>query len=169
MMPLLADLPAGRNVMVDANVLIYALAHEPTFGDPSRDFVNRVLRGEVSCVATVAQLAEVLHRLLLSEAASMHGFPQQGLLRRLQKSPDLVRPLHTHAESLKQLVQSAFEVIEVSQHHLWNSHALRQTHGLLVNDSILLAVMLDQGLTDLVTQDSDFDTVPGITVWKPVL
>jgi predicted nucleic acid-binding protein len=40
---------------------------------------------------------------------------------------------------------------------------------LLVNDSILLAVMLDQGLTDLVTQDSDFETVPGITVWKPIL
>jgi len=39
--------------------------------------------------------------------------------------------------------------------------------GLLTNDAIVIALMRRQGLSHLVTNDDDFDAVPGITVWKP--
>jgi predicted nucleic acid-binding protein len=38
---------------------------------------------------------------------------------------------------------------------------------LLTNDSLTLAVMKHLELVSLVTNDADFDTVAGITVWKP--
>ena len=169
MMPLHSDCPSGRRVMIDANVLAYSLSHEPTFGPPCTAFLQRVSDGDVIGCTTVAQLSEATHRLMLAEAANRYGLPPQGMLRRLQKHPELIKPLIQHVVGLRQLIEAGLEAITVNESHLWNSHALRQTHGLLVNDSILLAVMLDQGLTDLVTQDSDFEAVPGITVWKPVL
>ncbi len=39
--------------------------------------------------------------------------------------------------------------------------------GLLTNDALIVALMRRHGLTNLVTNDDDFDSVPGLTVWKP--
>lgn len=40
-------------------------------------------------------------------------------------------------------------------------------HRLLSNDALHLAVMQLEGISDLVTNDKDFDRVVGIRVWKP--
>ena len=39
--------------------------------------------------------------------------------------------------------------------------------GLLTNDALIVAAMRASGIRHLVTNDDDFDRVPGITVWKP--
>jgi predicted nucleic acid-binding protein len=43
---------------------------------------------------------------------------------------------------------------------------LSAAHGLLTNDALIVALMRRFGLTHLVTNDDDFDSVPGITIWK---
>ena len=50
---------------------------------------------------------------------------------------------------------------------LKEAERLLSQHGLLTNDSITLALMKHLGLTDLVTNDDDFDGVDWVTVWKP--
>ena len=40
-------------------------------------------------------------------------------------------------------------------------------HRLLTNDAITVASMERLGLTNLATNDDNFDTVPGFTIWKP--
>jgi predicted nucleic acid-binding protein len=44
---------------------------------------------------------------------------------------------------------------------------LQRTHDLLTNDSLNLAVGLRGGVNLLVTADPQFDSIPGITVFKP--
>jgi len=46
--------------------------------------------------------------------------------------------------------------------------ALSIQERLLTNDALTLAVMEQLGVTVLATNDDDFDTVPGITVYKPL-
>lgn len=45
--------------------------------------------------------------------------------------------------------------------------ALSVQHQLLTNDAITVASMEKLGLTHLATNDDNFDTVPGFTIWKP--
>ena len=40
-------------------------------------------------------------------------------------------------------------------------------HHLLTGDAIVVALMQRHSLTHLVTNDDDFDAIPGLTVWKP--
>jgi predicted nucleic acid-binding protein len=35
------------------------------------------------------------------------------------------------------------------------------------NDSLTVAAMEKLGLTDIATNDGDFDSIAGLTVWKP--
>lgn len=50
---------------------------------------------------------------------------------------------------------------------LHNSKRYRSEYGLLTRDSIILAVMERHKLIHLVTNDRDFEQVPGIKVWLP--
>src|SRR6266566_2285966 len=51
--------------------------------------------------------------------------------------------------------------------HLARGADLSAQHRLLTNDALTLAVMEKRGVTALATNDDDFDTVEGITVYKP--
>jgi predicted nucleic acid-binding protein len=43
----------------------------------------------------------------------------------------------------------------------------RVNSGLLTNDSIIVAAMREYGVSRIATNDSQFDTVPGISVFSP--
>ena len=43
-----------------------------------------------------------------------------------------------------------------------------QQHGLLHNDALIVAVMQANSLTNLASEDDDFDRVPGLTRYAPV-
>ncbi|MDA8325878.1 MAG: PIN domain-containing protein [Nitrospiraceae bacterium] len=42
-----------------------------------------------------------------------------------------------------------------------------KAHGLITADAAHLAVMLRKSIHNMATEDSDFSTVPDITVWSP--
>lgn len=44
---------------------------------------------------------------------------------------------------------------------------LAKRHGLFISDATHLAIMNDQGITNIATNDSDFERVNGIDVYKP--
>ena len=48
-----------------------------------------------------------------------------------------------------------------------DAQPLRQAHGLLTNDSLLLAAAARYGISHLATNDADFERVPWLTVYKP--
>jgi predicted nucleic acid-binding protein len=47
------------------------------------------------------------------------------------------------------------------------SAEVRKREGLLTNDSFVVAFMREQGLTQLVTANGDFDRVGGMALYKP--
>jgi predicted nucleic acid-binding protein len=56
----------------------------------------------------------------------------------------------------------------VSRAMLADAVGLSQRIGLLMNDALIVQVMLANGLTKLVSHDSDFDRVPSLTRYAPV-
>jgi predicted nucleic acid-binding protein len=51
---------------------------------------------------------------------------------------------------------------------LVNAAALSQQIGLLINDALIAAVMQANLLTNLASNDADFDRVPGLTRYAPL-
>ena len=44
---------------------------------------------------------------------------------------------------------------------------VRAEHGLLTNDSLIVAACLEHDIRSLATRDSDFDQIPELTIYKP--
>jgi predicted nucleic acid-binding protein len=67
----LRDIRDGASVMVDTNVVVYALTPQAPLHAPCRDLIERGARGTIQLFTTVVIVADVIHRTMVLEALSV--------------------------------------------------------------------------------------------------
>ncbi len=159
----LGQLPAGSPVVVDANIFVYSAN---ATSNECAELLERCARREVRGVTTFEALAEVSHRLMLEDALAS-GVIQRGNasnLRRLRKS---IPNLRGFWPSVEKIFSMNLMILELDELRFRRAQVMRERHGLLTNDSLILAAADSYGITCLATRDDDFDDVPWLTVYKP--
>lgn len=159
----LSTLPAGSEVLFDANVLIYGLLGRSRQCEAA---MRRCASGDVSGFTTVDALADVSHRLMLHEAFNKGLITRQNAAS-LKGKPAAVTNLSEYWLLLDTVRTNRIAILPFDEYRFQRAHAVRQREGLLTNDSILLAAADVFGIASLATNDADFDAVPWITVYKP--
>ena len=157
------NLPRGSDVLIDANIFIYA------FGQISPlcvAFLERCAREELLGVTTVDVVNEVTHRLMLVEALKKHYISKEQASQ-LKGKPNVVKTLTDYWTLASRIFALNVLVLGLEVPRLHRSERMRKAHGLLTNDSMVLAAINEYGIGCLATRDRDFDQVPGITVYKP--
>ena len=66
------------------------------------------------------------------------------------------------------IYQLGVNILPVTYVDLHASKSVRSDHGLMANDSLLVAVMQREGFVHLATHDRDFEQVTGLKVWMPL-
>jgi predicted nucleic acid-binding protein len=165
----LTDIPNGASVMLDANVLVYALTPQAQLHIACRDLLERGARGGVSLFTSVSVTADVLHRAMVLEVIAQ-GQAQRSAeaVALLKQKPDVVRQLTRHRTILRDLRQARLDILPLAYRDLHASRSFREQHGLMVNDSLIVAVMERERLDFLATNDPDFERVPGLAVRVPM-
>lgn len=164
----LRDIPAGAAVMLDANVLVYALTPQSQFHSSCVELLERGARGSLSLVTSVSVTADVLHRAMVLELLAQ-GQAQRSAeaVALLKQRPDLVQQLTRYRTILRDLRQARIDILPLTYRDLHASRTFREQHGLMVNDSLIVAVMQREGIAFLATNDSDFGQIPGLAVRVP--
>jgi predicted nucleic acid-binding protein len=164
----LQAIPDGAAVMVDANVFVYALTPQAQLHQPCHDLLERGARGAIRLSTTVAIAADVLHRAMVLEVLSL-GQAQRSAdaVVLLKRQPQLVTQLTRYRTILRDLRQARVDILALTYRDLHASRQYRQQHGLLVNDSLIVATMQRERLQLLATNDVDFERIPGIAVRTP--
>jgi predicted nucleic acid-binding protein len=106
-------IPKNVDVMLDANVVVYALFPQAKYHNVCKQLLERGAKGEINLHLVVNTAADVIHR-----------------------------DLHT-------------------------SKQYREEYGLMVNDSLIVAVMKREKIQHLATNDTDFERIPDIAVRVP--
>ena len=160
----LPNLPDRTFVCVDANIFVYALAGQSA---QCRQLIERCVREEVTGVVLFETVNEVTHRFMIAEAVAKGVITAGGakaLRGKFQQIPALTEDWR-HTERMLALNLLFAPVNEII---IRTAQAVRQEAGLLTNDSLLVAAMREYGLSYLASNDSDFERVSGITVFKPI-
>ncbi len=155
----LADVPRSNAVFIDANVLIHHFAGR---SDECCAFLARIEAGEVRGVTGQMILSEVAHRLIVTEAAERGFLLGSNPSARFARRPDLVRQLSKYHFSSAKIPRMGIEILPLPDDFLDRSREYRQTHGLLVNDSLVPLQMREAAVTFLASSDAAFDRVPWI-------
>jgi len=159
----LEEVPSGSRILIDANILIYA---RRGMSLESRRFLARCAAGDLRGVLTTTCLAEFCHRRMIQEAQSK-GLAGSNPARALAGRPDIVQSLTEYQKDMDELLAGDFEVLTVTAALIRDSLRLQRSHGLLTNDSNMLAAAFAAGINTMATSDPQFETVSELQVFRP--
>ena len=162
-MPL--DLPKGSACFVDANIFVYHLVGIRDTGSRCHAFLGR-LGTEIDAASAAFCLADAVHRVMTIEAKEKFSLPGDAP-NWLQRHPDRISELTAFRDAAEQMRSLPMRLLAPDADVILEAADLAAGHGLLMNDAIIVALMRRHGIIHLVTNDDDFDRVPGLTVWKP--
>jgi predicted nucleic acid-binding protein len=162
-----ADLLPGDAVFVDANTFSYHFEPHPRWGPPCSDLLRRIENQELVGFTSTHVLSEVSHRLMTIQASALLGWPFAGIGNRLRTNPAEVQKLTAFRQAIDKGLQSRIQVLTIPPALLATAAAVCQQIGLLTNDGLIVAVMQANGLTNLASNDTDFDRVPGLRPYAP--
>ena len=157
-------IPAGSRVFIDASIFIYHFAGASA---ECRGLLERCERLDVKGVTSVVAVAETAHRLMLLEALSRGLVSGANLVRKLREKPDVVRQLHLYREQVERIPLMGVSVVALDLKSLLRSADVRDRHGLLVNDSLIVTTARDLGVKAVASADEDFGRVPELQIYRP--
>jgi predicted nucleic acid-binding protein len=161
------DLPAGVALFLDANCLVYALGGQSPHTPACRRLLDRIEQGDFQGLTSAHVLAEVSHRLMTIEAATLFSRPLAAMAAWQRRHPAEVQQLNLYRQAIDELTLVPVSVLPVGGTQVSRAADLSRQHVLLTNDALVVVVMHDHGLTTLASLDADFDRVPGITRYAP--
>jgi len=156
-------IPPGADVLLDANVLVYALS---AISPECVDLLRRCDTEDIAGFTTVEVISEVCHRLMIAEAFGKGLIGRPGMSA-LKGKNDLIRGLTDYWTQTQRLLDSNLLIIELTESRLRRAQQLRHAHGLLTTDATILAGAFELGIHRVATNDQDFATIPQVIAHRP--
>ena len=161
----LEDMQRGSKVFIDTNIITYHLSGHSVFGGACRNFLKGIESAEYESYVTDVVLSEVLLNYVKSELFKLRGIKPHRVVQEIKREPSLIRLVNFDAVTklfgnlrvdVLPVEYKCKELVEVISEYL-----------LLPNDALHVATMKRYGITDIATNDPDFERVGWIKVWKP--
>jgi predicted nucleic acid-binding protein len=157
--------PANSRCFIDANILVYYFTGHPLFAPLCLDFMRRVQAGELLAGTSAMMISEALHRIMLSEVEVT--FATSKPLAYVQRHPEIIEKLSTYPAAAIGISRLTISLLPVHLTTFEETTTAAAQHHLLTGDASTLAIMRREGIQYVITNDDDFDNIPGIRVCKP--
>ena len=162
-----AQIPSGVALFLDANTLVYHFTNEPKYGPACTQLLKRIEQRELRGFTSTHALADVAHRLMTLEAINLFGWPPARVAAQLRRHRREIPKLKVYLQAVARIPLLAIEVLPISLALVEAAALFSERHELLTGDALIVAVMQEHGLTNLASNDADFDRVPGLTRYAP--
>jgi len=157
-------IPVGTECFIDSNIFIY---HFTGVSDECSRFLKRCENGSITGVTATNVILEVLHRLMMVEAVKKGMVTPPNILKKLQKSYNIIRELVDYSSKVERIHQMGIKILSFSWETVKNSQVVRARYGLMVNDSLIITIMKEAEISVLVSNDEAFKRVEEITLYQP--
>ena len=159
----LASVPAGSDVLIDANILIYGLLRS---SPQCVTFLQRCNAEDLYGYTTVEVVNEVCHRLMVYEAAAK-GLISKPNASALRAAGARMTQLTDYWSQTERIVAGNFLIMPLDEVRVVGAARLRRQFPLLTNDSLLLAAADQFGIPTFATNDADIAAVPWLQIYRP--
>lgn len=160
----LKDIAVGTEVFIDANIFIYH------FTGGSEECTNLLIRceeGELNGCTSMNIMLEVMHRLMMVEAVQKRLLNPPNLIRKLQEKPEKIKMLNEYYLNASAIMDMGIRIYPLFPEILHSSQLMRSRYGLLINDSVIAALMKEEGIQNLASNDDTFSRLDWIKLYKP--
>ena len=161
----LDEIPSGSLCVVDTNVLLYA---EQGTSLQAQRLLRRIEKREVLGVMPQPVWQELMHKLMLAEALMLGHLSGGNPARQLAGKPDVIKRLTLYKDKIRALVTLGMAFEPCTRIDLVDKAvAIQERHGLLTNDSVIVAMALRLEADVLVSADKQFQVIKEVPVYAP--
>ena len=161
----LDDIPSGSLCVVDTNVLLYA---EQGTSLQAQRLLRRIEKREVLGVMPQPVWQELMHKLMLAEALMLGHLSGGNPARQLAGKPDVIKRLTLYKDKIRALVTLGMAFEPCTRIDLVDKAVvIQERHGLLTNDSVIVAMALRLKADVLVSADKKFQVIKEVPVYAP--
>jgi predicted nucleic acid-binding protein len=161
----LTEIPDAEKVFIDANIFLYSAFDHPIFGRNCRDLLTRVENKEVRGFSSDYVLGEVFHKLTVAEISSVYGVEVRKAKKLFKDRPEIIDELKIVWVEMELIKNFNLGLLEGSLFP--DFVVLSRRYSLMAADAIHLSMMRLNEVTNIATNNNDFERVEGITQWKP--
>ncbi|MFP4436048.1 MAG: type II toxin-antitoxin system VapC family toxin [Chloroflexaceae bacterium] len=162
------NIPDSATVLLDANIVVYALYPQSQFHTACAHLLERGALQEVTLHLVVNVAAEIIYRTMVLELLNQGTLSHASdAVMYLKRNPQIVQQLTRYKTVLRDLKQARINILPLTYRDLHASRHYRETYVLLTNDSLIMAAMQRERITYLATNDADFTRIPGIAIRVP--
>jgi predicted nucleic acid-binding protein len=164
----LSDLEDGSSIFIDANIFIYHFSKESKLNSDCSNFLERVEGRKINGFTSIAIIQEVTHRMMILEAVTiLPEMKGKDLVKYLKAHPDVVKKLVKHQSIPTKIALFNISIISPAIDTIERSQQMKRGYGVLSNDGLSLQIIEDLKINNLASNDSDFERVDFITLYKP--
>jgi predicted nucleic acid-binding protein len=162
-MAALDTVPDGSNVLIDANIFIFALSNR---SDQCKNFLTRCSREQIYGITLHEVVHDATHIFMCAEAVAK-GMPAKKTPKYLSEHPDQVKALTDYWVNTQNVLALNLVLLPMEEKIIVGAHSERKNAGLLTMDSVIVASMREYDITKIATNDQMFNSVNGLSVFTP--
>jgi predicted nucleic acid-binding protein len=164
----LSSIPSNAKVLFDTNIFVYSALDHPEYGESCTQAFQRVESKEIKGYVPTIVLNELLHRLMIAEVIKKElARNTREVLELLKHDKSIIPSLNICWEELDKVFASEFIVLEDMSNIFREAISISREYSLLSSDAYIASFAKRSGITNIATNDSDFERVKWIKVWKP--
>ncbi|VVB67515.1 tRNA(fMet)-specific endonuclease VapC [uncultured archaeon] len=161
-------LPAQSKVFIDTNIFLYDILGYTKFRTTCMAFLQKMEAHTYSAATSTQVLNEVIHKLILAEITKTYRLRNESdAMKLIKERPETISSLRQVWKSYAEIKEYPLVIYSIDEATLDMAADLSNRFGLLISDATHAAVMKAQGITNIATNDSDFERVNGIDIYKP--
>lgn len=160
----LRALSSGEKIYVDSNILTYHLLKDPIYGERCKEFIKRIENRDVEGFISPIIVSETLFNFIKATIVMDYGIKPKEVIPLLKANPRAISKIELGKASD---LFKVFCILPISELETEKSYEVIKEYALLTNDALHVATMKQHGITNIATNDKDFERVEWVTVWIP--
>lgn len=159
-----------RQMFIDANIFTYLLTGHPIYGRSCQGLLEKIEKGGLTGFISPLVIDEVSYVIMVQTARELKGSTETKSMKRVMSGiwHECVAPVDEFYGYLDQLI-SAGNLKVLSLDYTISRIALEcsKEYRLLPRDALHAACCKAYGIKDIATNDSDFERVGFLEMWRP--
>ena len=143
-------IPSGEKVLFDTNIFIYSALDHPRYGDICTNLIYEVESGEIGGYIQIDFARNT-----------------KDAINALKHDNNIIPSLNICWEELDRIFEMHFTILEEKANTFAESIPISRKYSLLAKDAYITSFAKSYGITNIATNDRDFEHVEWLNVWRP--
>ncbi len=159
--------PQESKFFIDTNIFLYDITDHPEFGQITKGFLKKIEFGIIQGKTSVIVLNELLHKLVIGEIAEKYNLKLFQVPAILKQNPTILSSLKSYELVNKIELIPNLEILSITKEIFSLAKSYMIKYNLMTNDAIIAATCNINGVSNIATNNGDFDRIDFLIRWNP--